>query len=100
MMKHAWNSYVAYAWGYDQLDAVNKEGAPVEFGDGLEGATIVDALDTLYIMGLKDEYQKARTWIDRNLTFDQVYFCLCPSTCLCFHQVYFCLCPSACLPVF
>jgi mannosyl-oligosaccharide alpha-1,2-mannosidase len=24
------------------------------------GATLVDSLDTLYIMGLKDEFQKAR----------------------------------------
>ncbi|NWS37939.1 MA1A2 mannosidase, partial [Probosciger aterrimus] len=33
------------------------------------GATIVDALDTLYIMGLHDEFREAQEWIDKNLDF-------------------------------
>ncbi|GJN26521.1 hypothetical protein PR202_gb14456 [Eleusine coracana subsp. coracana] len=56
-MIHAWNSYVKYAWGMDELQPQSKKGIN-SFG-GL-GATLVDSLDTLYIMGLKDEFQKAR----------------------------------------
>lgn len=38
------------------------------------GATIVDAIDTLHIMGLTEEYQKARDWIATSLNFDIVGF--------------------------
>ncbi|KAI4878028.1 hypothetical protein NFI96_001361 [Prochilodus magdalenae] len=34
---------------------------------GLRGATIVDSLDTLYIMGLTEDYQEAREWVRNNL---------------------------------
>lgn len=41
------------------------------FGAEKMGATIVDAIDTLYIMGLNDEYLAARTWIENNLDFNK-----------------------------
>lgn len=34
------------------------------------GATIVDALDTLIIMGMDEEVQEARNWIASSLSFD------------------------------
>jgi hypothetical protein len=37
------------------------------------GATLVDSLDTLYIMGLKDEFQRARDWVADSLSFDKDY---------------------------
>jgi len=46
----AWNNYKKYAWGMDELRPVSGRGTNW-FGVGL---TIVDSLDTLYIMGLKD----------------------------------------------
>nr|AWA44658.1 alpha-1,2-Mannosidase [Saccharum spontaneum] len=69
-MLHAWNSYVKYAWGMDELQPQSKNGIN-SFG-GL-GATLVDSLDTLYIMGLKDEFQKARDWVAESLDFDKDY---------------------------
>lgn len=36
------------------------------------GATVVDALDTLYIMGLHDEFKDAQEWIEQNLDFSVV----------------------------
>ena len=48
--KHAWNAYKTYAWGHDELKPVSKSWNDW-FGIGL---TIVDSLDTMYIMGLKD----------------------------------------------
>ncbi|KAK1303943.1 Mannosyl-oligosaccharide 1,2-alpha-mannosidase MNS1 [Acorus calamus] len=69
-MLHAWNSYVTYAWGNDELQPQSKNGAD-SFG-GL-GATIVDSLDTLYIMGLHEEFQKAREWVANSLDFNKDY---------------------------
>ncbi|WOL18303.1 mannosyl-oligosaccharide 1,2-alpha-mannosidase MNS1 [Canna indica] len=69
-MRHAWNSYVEYAWGKDELQPRSKSGVN-SFG-GL-GATLVDSLDTLYIMDLKDEFQKAREWVATSLDFNKDY---------------------------
>ena len=35
-----------------------------------QGATIVDSLDTLWLMGLNDEWQQARDWVASQLNFD------------------------------
>jgi len=44
-MQHAWNGYKQYAWGQDDLKPVSKSG-----GNWLNlGATIIDALDTLWV---------------------------------------------------
>jgi len=47
---HAWNNYKKYAWGRDELKPVS-HGWINYMGVGL---TIVDSLDTLYIMGLNE----------------------------------------------
>lgn len=47
-MLHAWQGYEDYAWGWDELRPLSKNGTN-NFG-GL-GATIVDSLDTLKMMG-------------------------------------------------
>lgn len=41
-------------------------------GNSQMGATVVDALDTLYIMGLHDEFKDAQEWIEQNLDFSVV----------------------------
>ncbi|KAL1197415.1 Mannosyl-oligosaccharide 1,2-alpha-mannosidase MNS2 [Cardamine amara subsp. amara] len=69
-MIHAWSSYEKYAWGQDELQPQTKDGVD-SFG-GL-GATLVDALDTLYIMGLDEQFQKAREWVASSLNFDKEY---------------------------
>ena len=33
---------------------------------------IVDSIDTLWLMGLKEEYQYARSWIQNSLTIDNL----------------------------
>ncbi|XP_064460068.1 endoplasmic reticulum mannosyl-oligosaccharide 1,2-alpha-mannosidase-like isoform X2 [Ornithodoros turicata] len=64
--QHAWRGYRRYAWGHDHLRPISKD-----FHDwfGL-GLTIVDAMDTLFIMGLSEELQEARTWVSKSLHFD------------------------------
>lgn len=41
-------------------------------GNSQLGASIVDALDTLYIMGLHDEFKDGQEWIEKNLDFSVV----------------------------
>eukprot|EP00698_Gefionella_okellyi_P012129 TRINITY_DN3238_c0_g1_i2.p1 TRINITY_DN3238_c0_g1~~TRINITY_DN3238_c0_g1_i2.p1 ORF type:complete len:551 (+),score=95.88 TRINITY_DN3238_c0_g1_i2:78-1655(+) len=65
---HAWKGYRQYAWGYDELRPLTNS-AHNWLGGGL-GATIVDSLDTLLIMGLDDEFADAREWIATKLNFD------------------------------
>ncbi|XP_017875443.1 endoplasmic reticulum mannosyl-oligosaccharide 1,2-alpha-mannosidase [Ceratina calcarata] len=63
--KHSWNGYKEYAWGYDNVKPISRKYYEW-FGLGL---TIVDSLDTMYIMGLNNEYLEARTWVEKNLVF-------------------------------
>ncbi|CAM6032388.1 unnamed protein product [Sphagnum compactum] len=69
-MLHAWSSYEKYAWGFDELQPQSRRGVN-HFG-GL-GATIIDSLDTLYIMGLETQFNKARDWVAENLHFNKNY---------------------------
>lgn len=48
--RHAWKGYQEFAWGHDELKPVSKS-----YGEwfGL-GLTLVDALDTMWILGLKE----------------------------------------------
>lgn len=64
-----WDRYVQDAWGFDELRPLN--GGGVNSYGGI-GATIVEALGTLYIMRLSSRYEKARSWVERNLKFDNV----------------------------
>ncbi|KAJ2760638.1 hypothetical protein H4S06_001625 [Coemansia sp. BCRC 34490] len=57
---HAWSGYSKYAYGADELDVLNKQPKTTRNG---WGATLVDALDTLWIMGLKDEFARARDFV-------------------------------------
>ena len=54
-VQHSWQAYEAYAWGSDELLPLNKS-ARNSFG-GL-GATIVDSLDTLHLLGMRAEFKR------------------------------------------
>ena len=59
-MQHSWKAYETYAWGYDELMPLNKSGTD-NFG-GL-GATIIDSLDTLHMMGLTAELKRCANFV-------------------------------------
>jgi mannosyl-oligosaccharide alpha-1,2-mannosidase len=68
--RHAWDGYVRFAWGADEVKPVS--GTPRDFfvpGHSF-GLSIIEALDTLYVMGLDDQLQRAVTWILAKLDFD------------------------------
>ena len=75
MTLHAWNGYKKHAWGKNELKPVSKQAhSPGIYGQNAHnlGLTIVDALDTLYLMNIKDEFELGKTWILDNLNFNVV----------------------------
>ncbi|XP_013916300.1 PREDICTED: mannosyl-oligosaccharide 1,2-alpha-mannosidase IA [Thamnophis sirtalis] len=70
MMKHAWDNYKHYAWGLNELKPISKQGHSSDLFGNIQGATIVDALDTLYIMEMKEEFKEAKEWVEKNLNFN------------------------------
>lgn len=63
---HAWKGYKQYAWGHDHLKPISKSYHDW-FGVGL---TLVDALDTMYIMKLEKEFIEARDFVKDKMNFE------------------------------
>ncbi len=66
---HAWNGYKKHAWGNDDLKPLSKSyhnwySEPLLMSP-------VDALDTMYLMGMKGEADRTREYIVANLKFDK-----------------------------
>ncbi|GAA5969210.1 hypothetical protein JCM11641_007510 [Rhodosporidiobolus odoratus] len=55
--QHAWSGYAEHAWGHDELSPTSSLWSNNYNG---WGATLVDALDTLLIMNMSTEYNRAR----------------------------------------
>ena len=66
----AWRGYVAKAWGKDEINPVSGTSQSF-FVEGHDlGLSLVEALDTLWIMGLDAEFQAGVDWVKQNLDFD------------------------------
>ncbi|KAL6046672.1 Mannosyl-oligosaccharide alpha-1,2-mannosidase isoform B, variant 2 [Balamuthia mandrillaris] len=61
---HAWNSYKQYAWGWDELQPLTMKGKNW-FGRSGMGATILDAMDTMWLMGYTHEFDEAKQFISQ-----------------------------------
>ncbi len=66
---HAWTGYRKYCWGHDDLKPLTK-GCHDWYAEPLL-MTPVDALDTMILMGLKNEARTTREYIATHLTFDK-----------------------------
>lgn len=67
---HAWNGYKRFAWGSDEVKPIS--GKPVNFfvpGHAF-GLSMIEAMDTLYVMGLDDELASCVRWLRSHLDFD------------------------------
>lgn len=62
---HAMDGYSAHAWGEDELDPINMVGLP----SYRMGLTIIDSMDTMWLMGLHDHFNRAVHWINNSLIF-------------------------------
>lgn len=59
-MRFVWSKYTERAWGYDELTPLTGRG---KNNWGTFGFSLIDSLDTLYIMGLMDEFNHAKEWV-------------------------------------
>lgn len=69
-MQFAWDGYVKYAFGMDEVKPMTGRGGNNWGGQGI---TLVDALDTLWLMGMKKEFWKARDWVRDHLDHSKVH---------------------------
>lgn len=59
--EHTWTGYRDHAWGHDEVKPVSgKNGDPFNGW----GATLVDGLDTLWIMGMTTEFEEAVKFVE------------------------------------
>lgn len=67
-MQFVWENYRSHAWGFDELRPVSGSGRNNWGGIGM---TLVDSLDTLWVMDMKEEFSEAVQWVDQKLHFNQ-----------------------------
>ncbi|KAJ9583592.1 hypothetical protein L9F63_022065, partial [Diploptera punctata] len=67
MFQHAYNSYLKYAYPYDELRPLSCDGVDTW---GSYSLTLIDALDTLAVMGNYSEFQRVVDIITTNANFD------------------------------
>jgi len=64
--RHAWSGYHDAAWGHDQVHP--KRGEPDSWFN--LGLSIVEWLDTLWLLGMWREFDECERWITEHLRFD------------------------------
>ena len=69
-MRWAWAQYRDHAWGKDQIKPLSGGSESFPLKDHHLGLTIVEALDTLWVMGLDEEFRDGVEWVKRHLDFD------------------------------
>ncbi|POM71946.1 Mannosyl-oligosaccharide alpha-1,2-mannosidase [Phytophthora palmivora] len=65
MVQWAWKGYSEYAYGHDSLNVKTYKGTGLPDHD--MALTLVDALDTLYLVGMFDEFDRASEWVANNM---------------------------------
>src|SRR5437763_14128743 len=69
-MRWAWQNYRQHAWGKDQINPISGGFESFPLKDHHLGLTIVEALDTLWVMGLEEEFRDGVEWVKASLHFD------------------------------
>jgi len=73
MMNHVWGAYKKYAWGDDILLPIAKRGKQW-WKNQKSGLTIIDSLDTLWLMGMREEFNEGVEYVIEHVHFDVVRF--------------------------
>ncbi|KAK7007870.1 alpha-1,2-mannosidase [Favolaschia claudopus] len=68
--KHAWLAYERDAMGDDEYHPIKHKGTNLTKAGGI-GYTVVDSIDTMLLMGLEEEYTRARHWVETSMSFDR-----------------------------
>lgn len=69
-MAWAWGNYRQRAWGKDEIKPVSGGYSSFPLRNGHLGLSIVEALDTLWVMGLDREFGEGVAWVRESLDFD------------------------------
>lgn len=56
--------------GDDEYHPISHKGSNLTEAGGI-GYTVVDAIDTMLLMGLDNEYVRARSWVEHKLSFER-----------------------------
>lgn len=67
MFQHAYNGYLTFAGDYDELRPLSCDGVDTW---GSYSLTLIDALDTLAVMGNHTEFQRVVGVLTENINFD------------------------------
>ncbi|KAJ7115339.1 glycoside hydrolase [Mycena epipterygia] len=68
--KHAWLAYERDAMGDDEYHPITRKGTNLTDAGGI-GYTVIDSIDTMLLMGLDEEYARARSWVESSMSFDR-----------------------------
>jgi mannosidase alpha-like ER degradation enhancer 2 len=66
---HAWDGYKRLAWAHDELSPLS--GKPHDWHASPLYMTPLDALDTMWIMGMRDEAERTKAYLLEHLSFDR-----------------------------
>ena len=66
-IEHAWSGYKRQCFGEDELKPISGECMNWVH----QGLTLIDSLDTLWIVGMKDEFNEAVRWVTTNLEVEK-----------------------------
>jgi len=67
---HAWNGYRKFAWGFDEVKPLSGTSHDFFVTGHSFGLSIIEALDTLYVMELDGELAECVRWLRTHLDFD------------------------------
>jgi hypothetical protein len=56
--------------GDDEYHPISRKGTNLTTAGGI-GYTVIDSIDTMQLMGLREEYTRAREWVANNMSFDR-----------------------------
>src|SRR5919112_1842648 len=69
-MRWAWRNYRERAWGKDQIKPISGGFESFPLKNHHLGLSLIEALDTLWVMGLDEEFRDGVEWVKANLHFD------------------------------
>ncbi|WP_242146176.1 glycoside hydrolase family 47 protein [Sphingomonas sp. BAUL-RG-20F-R05-02] len=68
-MAWAWDQYKAHAWGKDEIKPVSGTFSSFPLKTHHLGLSLVEALDTLWVMGLDSRFEDGVAWVKADLDF-------------------------------
>jgi len=69
-MRWAWREYRERAWGKDQIKPISGGFESFPLKNHHLGLSLIEALDTLWVMGLDEEFKEGVDWVKHELDFD------------------------------